>query len=589
MTSDPRARTGPRKRVLAAFLAAVLAISGLALISTQTAGAAPQTVTAGGLDWGVRSSFRSYVTGPIAHGAITLADGATQNLDGTFHFPAAASSTFDAASGTPTASFGGSVKFYGHDGMLDMTISNIRVVRSGSSGTLVADVLSVPFEGTTPPAPPLENHPNVVLADLTGGTFSTTGTTAGWSGAAAVLTADGSDAFGGFYPAGDPLDPVSYSLTLQGETPPPAAAGSILWKVSQYAFTSTSLSPTPPLDPGAPATRGADGWSFPSSTVSYDPATGVTDLSTTGSLVLGNVVQGGYRVVLANPSIHVGADGAGSLSADVSSCTGTANCSSPGLSTPVRAVVVNFTVPDAAVTDTGSNVSWTVTPDYPSQNNATWPTFGQFPQSFLDTLPESLRNHFRDSLSGTAPNQTPNVNNANKPPAPLTVSFAYTPVTPPPAGVTQQITTEVLENGGLTISVEDNTVVLPTPLPSTDATTLVTSGAINPVTVTDLRLANPGWNASGQVSDFTGSAGTIDGSKLGWTPSLTSASGGQTATAGAAVAAGVGDGLKASSALGSAPAGAGRGTAIFGAGLELKPPTTTPPGVYTATLTLTVI
>jgi hypothetical protein len=132
-------------------------------------------------------------------------------------------------------------------------------------------------------------------------------------------------------------------------------------------------------------------------------------------------------------------------------------------------------------------------------------------------------------------------------------------------------------------------VVLPTSTLSPDGTTLLTSGAINPVTVTDLRLANPGWNAHGQVSDFTGTGGAIDGSRLGWTPNIVSAAATQTVTAGGAVTPGVGSGLKPSSVLGSASAGAGRGTAVLGAGLELRAPTTTPPGTYNAVLTLTVI
>jgi hypothetical protein len=175
----------------------------------------------------------------------------------------------------------------------------------------------------------------------------------------------------------------------------------------------------------------------------------------------------------------------------------------------------------------------------------------------------------------------------NKPPAPISVSFAYTPTTPAGA-VVQHITTEVV-GGGLTISVADDTVVLPSPVLSPDGTALVTSGAINPVTVTDLRVGNVGWAASGQVGDFTGSAGTIDGSGLGWTPNVVSQSAGQTVAAGPVVLAGVGSGLEASSLLGTSPSGASRGTAVFGGGLELRAPTSTPPGTYTAMLTLTVI
>jgi len=570
------------RRALGATVAAGLLATGLVAVA-GTASAEPQGVSAGGLDWGVKEGFRGYVTGTIGHGTITVGDGASVNGDGTFHFPADTAATFDSASGTPTAAFRGSVHFSAHDGLLDVEISDIRIRYEGGTGSLIADVVSVPFEGVTPPAPPSVTYDDVVLATVSGSTWSTSATSASWSGATTTLTADGAPAFGGFYTAGTALDPVSFALTLVEAEPEPEPATPVLtWKVSQQAWTSSSLSPA--HEAGAPAVLGTDGWEFPASATSYDPATGATTLDLDGSLTLGNVNQGGYRVKLAEPVIVVDADGNGTLSADVSYCTGTAACASPGLSTPQRVTVVTFTVPEGAVTDTGSHVSWTVTPDYPSQNDPSWPAFGQFPQSFLDILPPSLQGHFKDSLSGGSPSSA----NANKPPAPLSVSFGYEPVVTPPGGVVQHITTEVL-GGGLSISVADDSVTLPSPTLASDGSILVTSGAINPVTVIDLRASGAGWNVQGQVGDFTGTAGTIAGSGLGWTPNVVSQSAGQSVTAGSAVSAGVAGGLSSSSVLGSSTAGASRGTAVLGAGLELKVPTTTPPGTYTATLTLTVI
>ena len=582
MTPTTRARSGPRKRALSAAAAFVLLITGVAAL-TQTASAAAQAVTTGGLDWGVRASFRSYIAGPIAHGTTTLGGGATQNGDGTFHFPADPAGSYDTAGGTSTAAFQGSVHFVGHDGLLDIQISDIRVVRTATGGSVVADVVSVPFLGTTPPIPPSTTYDDVTLVSLTGGTYASGVTSASWTGAASTLTATGAPAFGGFYPAGDAFDPVSFALTLAtgGTDPEPEpAVGSIGWRVSQQAWTASSLAPSRGAD--APAVLGTDAWSFPASDVTYDPATGATTLAGDGAVFMGNTSQGGYRIKLAEPTIAVAPGGAGTLTADVSYCASTAACA-VGYSTPARVVVVTFTLPAGSVTDTGTHVSWTVTPDYPLQNDPSNPTRRQFPQSFLDALPASLQGHFRDSGSATA--------DPLKPPAPLTVGFDHTPVVvpPDPDAAVVQITTEVLQNGGLTISVDDTTIVLPASTLSPDGTTLLTSGALNPITVTDLRLGNVGWNARGQVSDFTGTGGTIAGSALGWTPSVTSSSSGQTVTVGSTVVPNVAQGLEASSALGSAPAGASRGTAVFGGGLELRAPTTTPPGTYTALLTLTVI
>jgi Bacterial Ig-like domain (group 3) len=159
--------------------------------------------------------------------------------------------------------------------------------------------------------------------------------------------------------------------------------------------------------------------------------------------------------------------------------------------------------------------------------------------------------------------------------------------------------------GSLVISVSDgSSVVLPTPTLNADATYLTTSGPIHTVTVTDTRAGNPGWTASGQVSDFHNTSGPtntpINGYNLGWVPAVTTHSAGQTVNAGATVAAAtppvVADpattpafGLKTARTLASAAAGAGTGTATLDAGLTLNIPTTTVAGTYSAVLTLTAI
>ena len=54
----------------------------------------PITFTQRRVDWGIKQSFRNYIKGPIAHGAYTASDGATENADGTFRF-AFVSGTYD--------------------------------------------------------------------------------------------------------------------------------------------------------------------------------------------------------------------------------------------------------------------------------------------------------------------------------------------------------------------------------------------------------------------------------------------------------------------------------------------------------------
>lgn len=113
------------------------------------------------------------------------------------------------------------------------------------------------------------------------------------------------------------------------------------------------------------------------------------------------------------------------------------------------------------------------------------------------------------------------------------------------------------------------------------------TGQLNNVIVTDTRLSAPAWAVTGQVSDFA--PGAIDGKYLGWTPSVTSAGAG--AVAGPAVVSGFtsGDGLKTASALATAPAAHPLGSATLTAVLDLRLPTSTPAGSYSAVLTLTAI
>ncbi|RJQ76318.1 Ig-like domain repeat protein [Pseudonocardiaceae bacterium YIM PH 21723] len=177
--------------------------------------------------------------------------------------------------------------------------------------------------------------------------------------------------------------------------------------------------------------------------------------------------------------------------------------------------------------------------------------------------------------------------------APLTVT--------PFAGVTasEQITTTVTA-GALVISVANTNVTLPSPTLTADASKLTTAGELNPITVTDTRAGNPGWNVSGQVNDFAdGQSHAINGGNLGWTPKIVNKLPVQNITAGPAVqpadaiqpgaTPGNGLGIASSRTLATAAAQGGTGTANLGADLALNVPTSTVAGTYTATLTLTAI
>lgn len=203
--SDPKAARGGR-RLISLGLAAALAGGTLTLVAPQARAATAETVAGGSISWGLKASFRSYVTGPIAHGAITPSAPATD--DGT-------QTTFAQAAGTwadddATVGTKGSVNFSGHDGVLDLTLSEPAIVVDGDSATLVVD--AVDSDDNT--------YADLAIANLDlAGAVSRSGNTVTISDAPATLTAAGTAVFSfngnPMYPAGTVLDPVDAVLTIQ--------------------------------------------------------------------------------------------------------------------------------------------------------------------------------------------------------------------------------------------------------------------------------------------------------------------------------------------------------------------------------------
>ncbi|MFF5076203.1 hypothetical protein ACFY36_04070 [Actinoplanes sp. NPDC000266] len=152
----------------------------------------------------------------------------------------------------------------------------------------------------------------------------------------------------------------------------------------------------------------------------------------------------------------------------------------------------------------------------------------------------------------------------------------------------QEIIVDVPEQTGepgefiWTIDASDRTVTLSTAQNRGDY--LQSTGELKPVKVTDTRAGGPAWSVSGVAGAFTGG---LPASYLGWSPSVVTAGAG--AQAGAPVTAADGDGLGASATLGYASDGHSKGTAVLGAGVDLRLPVTTAPGTYATTLTLTAL
>ncbi|MFF3482319.1 HtaA domain-containing protein [Streptomyces sp. NPDC002701] len=243
MPARPRLRTQV-PLLCAAVLAAVIA----ALLPADQAHAASRTVQGGRLDWGIKSSFQSYVTGPTANGGFSLTGGAATVGGSQFRFHSAAG-TYDGSSGAFTAGFSGGVHFLGHrkaDGthQLDLTISRPTVRLSGGGGTLYVDVISK-AKGTGA----VTTSSQVPFASLSLGGIDMKGggDAVRLQNLPATLTAQGARSFAGYYTAGTALDPVSLSVDVRAAATEPTRT------------PSPSPTPTEPKARKAAAGRIADG------------------------------------------------------------------------------------------------------------------------------------------------------------------------------------------------------------------------------------------------------------------------------------------------------------------------------------------
>ncbi|MGW0667640.1 HtaA domain-containing protein [Streptomyces sp. NPDC002746] len=193
--------------------------------SPSTTATDPGAVVDGTLNWGVKASFRTYVTGPIAHGKVETTGGATASGDG-YRFPDA-TGHFDAAEQTLNAEFDGKVRFLGHQEngayTLDLSLSNLEIQADGTKGRLIADV-STKDRGTKKVA----TYTGLAVADLklpAGGLTAEDGVVT-LSAVPATLTSDGTKAFGGMYQAGEQLDALTVAVAVDKNAELPSTGGS---------------------------------------------------------------------------------------------------------------------------------------------------------------------------------------------------------------------------------------------------------------------------------------------------------------------------------------------------------------------------
>ncbi|MEV6393793.1 HtaA domain-containing protein [Streptomyces sp. NPDC051907] len=200
-------------------VALLVALLG-ALLPAGVAHAASAPVQGGRLDWGIKSSFQSYVTGPIANGGWSLTGGAATVGGSQFRFHSAKGS-YDPDSGAFQSGFSGGVHFTGHrkpDGSheLDLAISRPTVKISGGRGSVYVDIVSK--ARSTGKVTTSSQVPFAAL-DLSGVDMRGGSSPVALNGVPATLTSQGARAFAGYYTAGTPLDPVSLSVDVAAAAP----------------------------------------------------------------------------------------------------------------------------------------------------------------------------------------------------------------------------------------------------------------------------------------------------------------------------------------------------------------------------------
>ncbi|WP_052663692.1 HtaA domain-containing protein [Psychromicrobium lacuslunae] len=202
---QPGTATKPAPTTIAETKQATASAS-TALQPQEAAQCTVRQLSTGSLNWGIKSSFRSYIRSGIAKGNWTLNDASYNGSAFSFN---ATNGIFDPATNTGNYGFAGGVHFTGHGGVLDLTISKLRISQtSATAGVLIADVISSDMSGKKTQSAAVE----FATLDLSG--LSANAHSVSVAAAPATLTAAGATAFAGFYAAGTALDPVALSVQL---------------------------------------------------------------------------------------------------------------------------------------------------------------------------------------------------------------------------------------------------------------------------------------------------------------------------------------------------------------------------------------
>lgn len=230
-------RTSAR-RTVAGTLGLLLVAASLAFAAAP-ASATTQDLTGGTFTWGVKESFRTYLTTPPADGTFTVFEGTQASGNGPFTFPLWGG-RFDSATASAAAEVKGGLQVVGHEGLLDISVASIKVEITGTTGTIQLDAWSRPYTGSETEPQPKVFYDDVIFAtlDLSATTPAVTSKTVTYSSVPTTLTAAGVPVLEGLYPAGTALDPITLTGNL---AQPPSCTPA---KPVITAATSTSFSVT---------------------------------------------------------------------------------------------------------------------------------------------------------------------------------------------------------------------------------------------------------------------------------------------------------------------------------------------------------
>ena len=242
-----RTAAGPALGLALALGAGLAAPAATAAPSRATApDAAPCAVSSAELSWGVKESFRSYISGSIANGEWTTAGGASYETPNfLWHGDAGEVSTeLDAG----TIPFTGSVHFTGHDGALAMDLANPTIEFAANGAAYL--LLDFGATDTAQEGDPAMSQIRAAKIDLSAA-LATEGDTLTVADAPARLTSEGAAAFNGdygSYAAGDEMDPITLTAAVSG-----CELGAAAPRVSEPAGADGE--PEPAAEPAAPAAQ----------------------------------------------------------------------------------------------------------------------------------------------------------------------------------------------------------------------------------------------------------------------------------------------------------------------------------------------